>query len=41
MRESDDPGVVLTTTRTELGAFLLGAKAGEFAPLITWRLPYA
>ncbi|MFH8368063.1 DUF397 domain-containing protein [Streptomyces sp. NPDC018031] len=34
MRESDDPGVILTTTREKLAAFLLGVKAGEFDHLI-------
>ncbi|MFI6083953.1 DUF397 domain-containing protein [Streptomyces sp. NPDC051217] len=30
MRESDDPGVVIRTTRIKLRAFLDGAKEGEF-----------
>ncbi|MEU5641474.1 DUF397 domain-containing protein [Streptomyces milbemycinicus] len=30
IRESDDPHVVLTTTRTGLAAFIAGAKAGDF-----------
>ncbi|MEU0843272.1 DUF397 domain-containing protein [Streptomyces sp. NPDC005962] len=30
LRESDDPGELLTTTRDQLGAFLRAAKAGEF-----------
>lgn len=32
MRESDDPGQILTTTRERLHAFVLGVKAGEFNP---------
>ncbi|WP_399085351.1 DUF397 domain-containing protein [Streptomyces sp. BBFR2] len=28
--ESDDPGVVVTTTPANLKAFILGVKAGEF-----------
>ncbi len=30
MRESDDPGTVLTTTPESLAAFIRGVKAGEF-----------
>lgn len=30
LRESDDPEVVVRTTRRKLRAFLEGAKAGEF-----------
>lgn len=30
IRESDDPGFILTTTLERFRAFLLGAKAGEF-----------
>jgi hypothetical protein len=30
LRESDDPEVVLTTTRARLGAFLQGVRAGRF-----------
>ncbi|MFJ1937676.1 DUF397 domain-containing protein [Kitasatospora sp. NPDC088160] len=30
IRESDDPAHIVTTTRTKLNAWLLGAKAGEF-----------
>lgn len=30
LRESDDPDVVVRTTRRKLRAFLEGAKAGEF-----------
>ncbi|WP_106436704.1 MULTISPECIES: DUF397 domain-containing protein [Streptomyces] len=30
IRESDDPHVVLATTRTGLAAFIAGAKAGAF-----------
>ncbi|MFD0072965.1 DUF397 domain-containing protein [Streptomyces sp. NPDC127166] len=30
LRESDDPDVVVQTTRRKLRAFLDGAKAGEF-----------
>ncbi|WP_371479816.1 DUF397 domain-containing protein [Kitasatospora sp. NBC_00315] len=30
LRESDDPGVVVTTTPAKLRAFILGVKAGEF-----------
>jgi Domain of unknown function (DUF397) len=30
LRESDDPGELLTTTRDRLGAFIRAAKAGEF-----------
>jgi hypothetical protein len=30
LRESDDPGVVVTTERAKLRAFILGVKAGEF-----------
>jgi hypothetical protein len=34
MRESDDPGVVMTTTRAKLRAFIRGVKAGEFDHLV-------
>lgn len=34
MRESDEPGTVVTTSRDKLRAFILGAKAGEFDQLI-------
>ncbi|MEU6279620.1 DUF397 domain-containing protein [Streptomyces sp. NPDC047028] len=34
VRESDDPGVVVTTTRAKLAAFLAGARAGEFDDLL-------
>ncbi|MDK9496652.1 DUF397 domain-containing protein [Streptomyces katrae] len=30
MRESDDPGHVITTSRSKLAAFIQGVKAGEF-----------
>ncbi|MFF3005042.1 DUF397 domain-containing protein [Kitasatospora sp. NPDC057940] len=30
LRESDNPTHIVTTTRTKLNAWLLGAKAGEF-----------
>ncbi|TQL21238.1 DUF397 domain-containing protein [Streptomyces sp. SLBN-134] len=30
VRESDEPDVVVRTTRAKLAAFLAGAKAGEF-----------
>lgn len=30
LRESDDPGELLTTTRDRLSAFIRAAKAGEF-----------
>lgn len=30
LRESDDPEVVVRTSRKKLRAFLAGAKAGEF-----------
>ncbi|MEU7240746.1 DUF397 domain-containing protein [Streptomyces sparsogenes] len=30
IRESDDPRVVLTTTRPRLAAFIAGVKAGDF-----------
>ncbi|GAA2410589.1 DUF397 domain-containing protein [Streptomyces pulveraceus] len=33
MRESDNPGVVIRTTRAKLRAFLGGAKEGEFDDL--------
>ncbi|MFI1866886.1 MULTISPECIES: DUF397 domain-containing protein [Streptomyces] len=35
MRESEDPTVVLTTSRENLAAFLAGAKAGEFDHLLS------
>ncbi|MEU6484450.1 DUF397 domain-containing protein [Streptomyces sp. NPDC046887] len=34
LRESDDPGVVVRTTKSKLAAFLAGAKAGEFDDLV-------
>jgi hypothetical protein len=34
VRESDDPEVVVRTTREKLRAFLAGAKAGEFDDLV-------
>ncbi|MFJ6140948.1 DUF397 domain-containing protein [Kitasatospora sp. NPDC092286] len=34
LRESDDPGVILTTSAVKLQAFLLAAKAGEFDHLV-------
>ncbi|EGX60880.1 hypothetical protein SZN_05482 [Streptomyces zinciresistens K42] len=34
MRESDNPDVIVTTTRAKLAAFLAGAKAGEFDNLV-------
>lgn len=34
VRESDDPSVVVRTTRTKLAAFLAGAKAGDFDDLV-------
>jgi hypothetical protein len=34
LRESDDPGELLTTTPGPLGAFLRAAKAGEFDHLV-------
>ncbi|KAB7834081.1 DUF397 domain-containing protein [Streptomyces mobaraensis] len=34
MRESDDPGAIVVTSRDNLRAFLLGVKAGEFDHLI-------
>lgn len=34
VRESDDPGVVVRTTRSKLAAFLAGARAGEFDDLV-------
>jgi hypothetical protein len=33
LRESDNPGVVIHTTRAKLRAFLSGAKEGEFDDL--------
>lgn len=30
VRESDNPGEIITTTRTKLEALILGVKAGEF-----------
>ncbi|MYZ40421.1 MULTISPECIES: DUF397 domain-containing protein [unclassified Streptomyces] len=33
MRESDNPDVIIRTTRTKLRAFLGGAKEGEFDDL--------
>ncbi|MCT9090573.1 DUF397 domain-containing protein [Streptomyces sp. ASQP_92] len=34
LRESDIPGVVVTTTPTKFLAFVLGVKAGEYDHLI-------
>ncbi|MEU9778777.1 MULTISPECIES: DUF397 domain-containing protein [Streptomyces] len=34
VRESDDPSVVVRTSRRKLQAFLDGAKAGEFDDLV-------
>ncbi|WP_310728601.1 DUF397 domain-containing protein [Streptomyces sp. N2A] len=34
VRESDDPGVIVSTTPAKLAAFLAGAKAGEFDDLV-------
>lgn len=34
LRESDEPDVVVRTTRAKLAAFLAGAKAGEFDELL-------
>ncbi|MBD0707297.1 MULTISPECIES: DUF397 domain-containing protein [unclassified Streptomyces] len=34
MHESDDPSVVVTTTRENLAAFIAGVKNGEFDHLI-------
>ncbi|GAA1432428.1 DUF397 domain-containing protein [Streptomyces thermospinosisporus] len=34
VRESDEPDVVVRTTRANLAAFLAGAKAGEFDELL-------
>ncbi|MEU9188523.1 DUF397 domain-containing protein [Streptomyces sp. NPDC048484] len=34
LRESDDPGVVVSTTPAKLAAFLAGARAGEFDELV-------
>lgn len=34
MRESDNPDVVVRTSRVKLRAFLIGAKAGEFDDLV-------
>ncbi|MFD7629492.1 DUF397 domain-containing protein [Streptomyces sp. NPDC059851] len=33
IRESDDPGVIIRTTRAKLRAFIDGAAAGEFDDL--------
>jgi hypothetical protein len=30
LRESDDPGTIVTTTPEKLGALIRGVKAGEF-----------
>ncbi|MFB7124906.1 DUF397 domain-containing protein [Kitasatospora sp. NPDC056273] len=35
IRESDDPGIVLSTSPGALGALLCGVKAGEFDHLTT------
>jgi hypothetical protein len=37
LRESDEPDVVLTATPATLGAFIRGAKAGEFDHLTGGR----
>jgi hypothetical protein len=34
MRESDDPHLILSTTRGSLAAFIAGVKAGEFDHLV-------
>jgi len=34
LRESDEPGVVVTTSRSALAAFLRAVKAGEFDRLV-------
>ncbi|MFE4665458.1 DUF397 domain-containing protein [Streptomyces sp. NPDC056716] len=34
MRESDNPGVIVTTTPAKLAAFVAGVKAGEFDHLL-------
>ncbi|MFD7984454.1 DUF397 domain-containing protein [Kitasatospora indigofera] len=34
LRESDDPGIIVTTTPAKLRAFILGVKAGEFDHLV-------
>ncbi|MFF2043317.1 DUF397 domain-containing protein [Kitasatospora sp. NPDC058170] len=34
LRESDDPGVIVTTDASKLRAFLLAVKAGEFDHLV-------
>ncbi|MFJ9607213.1 DUF397 domain-containing protein [Kitasatospora sp. NPDC101176] len=34
LRESDDPGIVITTDAAKLRALVLGVKAGEFDHLI-------
>ncbi|WP_329456524.1 DUF397 domain-containing protein [Streptomyces sp. NBC_01497] len=34
LRESDDPGVVVRTSRVKLRAFLAGVKDGEFDDLV-------
>ncbi|GAB7181369.1 DUF397 domain-containing protein [Kitasatospora sp. Ki12] len=34
LRESDDPGVIITTSTAKLRVFVLGAKAGEFDHLV-------
>ncbi|MCF3960529.1 DUF397 domain-containing protein [Streptomyces fuscigenes] len=34
LRESDDPGVVVRTSRAKLRAFLAGVKEGEFDDLV-------
>ncbi|MFE7131059.1 DUF397 domain-containing protein [Streptomyces sp. NPDC057638] len=35
MRESEDPSVILTTSRENLAAFVAGVKAGEFDHLLS------
>ncbi|WP_217196012.1 DUF397 domain-containing protein [Streptomyces buecherae] len=34
MRESDEPNVVVTTTRAKLAAFIVGVKNGDFDHLL-------
>ncbi|WP_416984333.1 DUF397 domain-containing protein [Streptomyces sp. T028] len=34
VRESDEPSVIVSTSRAKLAAFLAGAKAGEFDDLV-------
>ncbi|WP_435611765.1 DUF397 domain-containing protein [Streptomyces sp. bgisy159] len=35
VRESDDPSVVVTTSRDKLAAFIAGVKAGEFDHMLS------